>query len=58
MDDEKDVLEEKLANVSKKHDTLRELLRDQYLRTGTYSQLDVDAGIDNEIAELSELVGA
>lgn len=50
-------LNKELEALSKQYDTLRQLLRDQYLRSGVYDEVDVDEKINDELSEFAELVG-
>ncbi|MEZ8789292.1 type II toxin-antitoxin system PemK/MazF family toxin [Vibrio splendidus] len=51
-------LEKSLEDIQLKYDTLRELLKDQYLRAEVCDKSNVDSQIDNEIEEFRALVSA
>jgi uncharacterized protein YifN (PemK superfamily) len=52
----KNQLEGSLSDLQKRHDTLRELLRDQYIRSETYTELDVEQEIEKEITTFEEVL--
>lgn len=45
-----------LARIRQEHSTLRELLKDQYIRANLYTTEEVDKQIDNELIEFAEVV--
>ncbi|PKF76439.1 hypothetical protein CW749_27095 [Vibrio sp. vnigr-6D03] len=55
---ESDGLKQELTRIQQEHLTLRELLKDQYLRAKLCTEAEVDIQIDNELIEFAEVAAS
>ncbi|EHK2849486.1 type II toxin-antitoxin system PemK/MazF family toxin [Vibrio parahaemolyticus] len=55
LESKNDSLKQEFAKIRREHATLRELLKDQYLRAELYTTSEVDEQINNELIEFTEI---